>query len=305
MKKLLFSCISLLQIAALFAGNGPVAHSDTVSVAEKGPVIPNSYIIIQITSFVVDANGGQDTVHLITPAVHGQAALTSFTQVLYVPDSLYFGLDSFRYSVCDTFHLCDTATVYINVLGSNLPPVAVGDIFTLSDTAFPEFLNVLANDSDPHHDTVFVTTVYGGGSPDNLGTLGIDSLNGQVLFSHAAYSCGAENFYYVLCNYSLCDTAQITIIINCPDAISLPQGFSPNGDGKNDLLVFTGLEYFEPASLKVFNRYGAIVYQSSAYQNNWDGTDFDTHNALPDGTYFYVLQLANNHSYNNYIIINR
>jgi gliding motility-associated-like protein len=305
MKKILLSGIAIIQFMLLWAANGPVAKNDTAQVGENGPVAGNTFVIIPVTANDMDSTGGLLTVTLPAQPQHGQALVINTNQVLYSPDTLFYGIDSFRYSVCDTFHLCDTATVYVNVLGSNLPPVAFNDIFSLSDTLFEEFLNVIANDTDPHHDTIFVKAVYGSGTPDNLGTLGIDSANGLVLFVHAPYSCGAENFTYVVCNYSLCDTAQITIIINCPDSISLPRGFSPNGDGKNDLLVFTGLEYFEPASLKVFNRYGAIVYQNSAYQNNWDGTDLDTHNALPDGTYFYVLQLANNHTYNSYLVINR
>jgi gliding motility-associated-like protein len=97
----------------------------------------------------------------------------------------------------------------------------------------------------------------------------------------------------------------VTVTISCPDKIFLPQGFSPNGDGKNDRLVFTALEYFAPASLKVFNRYGTLVFDNPNYQNDWDGTNMDNNKALPDGTYFYVLTLADKKKYNNYLVINR
>ena len=85
----------------------------------------------------------------------------------------------------------------------------------------------------------------------------------------------------------------------------LPEGFSPDGDGLNDKLVFTGLQYFAPAQLKVFNRYGTVVYESDDYANDWQGTSLDSGNALPDGTYFYVLRLADGKRYNSYLIINR
>lgn len=305
MKRSLLACACFIVFTAVVRANGPVAHNDSASVGENGPVRPHTYVIIPVTANDSDTGGGMLTVTNVTTPLHGSALVINFNQVLYSPDTLYYGVDSFNYTVCDTFNLCSTARVYVNVLGSNMPPVAVPDIFTLSDSSGDEFLDVLANDHDPNNDTIFITGVSSSNSPNNLGTLGLDSANGQILFSHTPYTCGAENFTYTVCNFSLCDSAQITVIINCPDSISHPEGFSPNGDGKNDLLVFTGLEYFYPSSLKVFNRYGAIVYQSSNYQNNWDGTDPDTHNPLPDGTYYYILQLPNNHTYNDYLIIRR
>ncbi|HWB64935.1 MAG TPA: gliding motility-associated C-terminal domain-containing protein, partial [Chitinophagales bacterium] len=134
--------------------------------------------------------------------------------------------------------------------------------------------------------------------------LSVDSA-GKVVFAHSVNQCGTDVYEYVVCNYGECDTAIIRITVNCPDNIFLPQGFSPNGDGKNDLLVFPGLLYFSPALLKVFNRYGTIVYESDDYQNDWDGTGMDTHNPLPDGAYYYVLQPNNGKTYNNYLVINR
>jgi gliding motility-associated-like protein len=209
------------------------------------------------------------------------------------------------YSVCNTLGTCDSAIVYINVLGSNKPPVAQPDVYNFGDSIYREFINVILNDTDPNHDTIFVTSVLNYDSSATLGYLGIDSSNGQVLFTHTAFTCGVAYFKYVLCNYSLCDTGLITITVDCPDSIALPQGISPNGDGKNDNLEFANLLYYTPAKLKVFNRYGTIVYQDDNYQNNWDGTDAVTHQPLPDGTYFYVLELSNKKRYNNFLVINR
>jgi gliding motility-associated-like protein len=108
-----------------------------------------------------------------------------------------------------------------------------------------------------------------------------------------------------LCDATQCDTLQITVACVCPQQVFLPEGFSPDGDGINDKLVFKGLEYFSPATLQVLNRYGTIVYDSEDYKNEWDGTANDSGKALPDGTYFYTLQLANGRRYNKYLIINR
>lgn len=69
--------------------------------------------------------------------------------------------------------------------------------------------------------------------------------------------------------------------------LSIPGGFSPNGDGVGDIFIIRGLEGFPGSSIKIFNRWGSPVFESNNYSNNWDGDD------LPVGTYFYVLRLSN------------
>jgi gliding motility-associated-like protein len=81
------------------------------------------------------------------------------------------------------------------------------------------------------------------------------------------------------------DTTSADYVI--ANEIAVPNSFTPNGDGKNDFFVIKGLEGFPESDLKVFNRWGSEVYDSNAYQNNWDGGD------SPDGVYYYVLRLKN------------
>ncbi len=67
----------------------------------------------------------------------------------------------------------------------------------------------------------------------------------------------------------------------------IPKGISPNGDEKNENW---DLESLNVVSLKLFNRYGQLVYEKENYTNEWFGQN-NTSQSLPDGTYFYVLQL--------------
>lgn len=65
---------------------------------------------------------------------------------------------------------------------------------------------------------------------------------------------------------------------------------TPNGDGKNDVLFFPKAEKYGNNVLRVFNRWGNIVYQKLNYQHDderFDGTYQGK--ALPDGNYYYVL----------------
>ena len=73
--------------------------------------------------------------------------------------------------------------------------------------------------------------------------------------------------------------------------VKIPEGFSPNGDGENDLLVFPGLRENHPNSeIYIYTRSGQLVYQNLNYQNNWDGR-MANHELVPTGTYYYVLKI--------------
>ncbi len=78
------------------------------------------------------------------------------------------------------------------------------------------------------------------------------------------------------------------------EEIFIPEGFSPDGDGANDQLVIYGLKG-KHVSLKVFNRWGNLVYESDNYQNNWDGTCSTglilAGERLPESTYYYLVQI--------------
>jgi gliding motility-associated-like protein len=72
------------------------------------------------------------------------------------------------------------------------------------------------------------------------------------------------------------------------NSVEVPNSFTPNGDGKNDFFVIKGLDAFPNSKLTVVNRWGNEVYSSNDYTNSWNAEK------LPDGVYFYILDLANN-----------
>ena len=76
----------------------------------------------------------------------------------------------------------------------------------------------------------------------------------------------------------------------------VPEGFSPNGDGTNDLLVIRGIENYLNNTFTVYNRWGNKVFEGKPYNNTWDGKSNEGirigGDELPTGTYFYVLDLG-------------
>ncbi len=85
--------------------------------------------------------------------------------------------------------------------------------------------------------------------------------------------------------------------------IQHPTGFSPNGDGINDLLKIPGAKTIANNQLIVFNQQGTVVYKTSNYQNDWNGTK-QNGEVLPDGYYYYVFS-GEGVNIKDYLIIKR
>jgi gliding motility-associated-like protein len=71
----------------------------------------------------------------------------------------------------------------------------------------------------------------------------------------------------------------------------IPNVFTPNGDGVNDLWVIQYLESYPGATVEVYNRYGQPVFKSVNYTSAWDGTL--NGKPLPVGTYYYLINPKN------------
>ncbi len=95
----------------------------------------------------------------------------------------------------------------------------------------------------------------------------------------------AGAYHFIFTNQGACaDTVTINVAVT---GIFIPNIFTPNGDGKNDLFVIKGLESFPGSQLLIFNRWGNEVYKADDYLNDWDGS------GLAEGTYYYLLNRKN------------
>jgi gliding motility-associated-like protein len=148
------------------------------------------------------------------------------------------------------------------------------------------------------------------GSFDNCGIA-------SVVISQSEFDC--SNVGNNLLSVTITDnsgnqtTAQVLITVIASDACgganvagpSVPDAFTPNGNNFNDTWVIPGLEGYNTKEMTVYSRYGTLVYYSTQYNNDWDGTLLNTGTPVPDGTYYYILNLDGGKQLNGYVYINR
>ncbi|MBL7910281.1 MAG: gliding motility-associated C-terminal domain-containing protein [Bacteroidia bacterium] len=84
-----------------------------------------------------------------------------------------------------------------------------------------------------------------------------------------------------------------TVINFNPIDLFIPDGFTPDGDGKNDVFFIKGLNG-RPVKLTVFNRWGNKIYENGEYDNVWNAypnvSNTLGNNKVPQGTYYYIIE---------------
>jgi len=212
-------------------------------------------------------------------------------------EGLMVGTANACLELCDDTDECVTIAVTINVEEDSLKaPNAVPDMDTVKQAQMA-VLNPLGNDT-LCSDSIALTIAA---MPAN-GTATVNP-DGTITYIPMIDFCDDEDvFMYQVCNEIGCDTARVMIFVEC-SVIEIFPGFSPNGDGINDVFVIDGLEGFPNHVLQIFDRRGTRVLNATNYQSDWDGT-WEGKN-LPDGIYFYTLDDGAGGMFSGYLNLRR
>ena len=159
--------------------------------------------------------------------------------------------------------------------------------------------NVLDNDryadgnALEHLDKVKITMLEDKGSRANI------EPNGNVVIPQGA-PAGEYTLKYNLCmkdHPTICAEANVKIVILEDKPIVIHNGISANGDGVNDGFIIEHIEGYPKNNLKIFNRWGVLVYEKDGYTNSepFDGhsngrATISAESKLPQGTYYYILE---------------
>ena len=120
--------------------------------------------------------------------------------------------------------------------------------------------------------------------------------NGDGTFSYTPNEgfVGTDQFSYEVCYETcpdLCASSIITLRTELNDDVcTFPSFLSPNGDDQNETLILSCNSGDPESGIIIFNQWGAKVFESFPYNNDWDGTYRGED--LPDGTYFYIFKNA-------------
>ncbi|SKB84066.1 gliding motility-associated C-terminal domain-containing protein [Daejeonella lutea] len=90
--------------------------------------------------------------------------------------------------------------------------------------------------------------------------------------------------------------------------LRIPAGISPNNDGLNEKFIIENLKPTDKVKLDIYNRWQTLVFRDGNYKNTFDGIGNQkglVNNELPDGTYYYILNINTEKPITGYIVINR
>ena len=229
---------------------------------------------------VCDGSSTGDAATFGTPIINGRQICVEYS-------ANRIGLDTACFVVCGSNGICDTVRVIPTIY--QLKPIAVNDTIRLALNQQRQTINVCANDQGGRYNQINSIQVV---SNPSLGSISTTN-NCQIEYTYTGGECSRngqpiDSFTYVIQNSA--GTAQATVYIyaTCSQFI-IYNGFSPNGDNMNEVFFIEGIQNFPKSTLNIYNRWGNQVHYAKGYKNDWAGTWNDTQ--LPDGTYFYTLDL--------------
>ena len=283
----------LVTITVTPVNDPPVAVNDVTDTDTKTPVNIN----ITSNDYDVDDVIITTSVTFTTQPIHGSLTYNASTGVVnYFPEANFLGNDSFTYTLKDPGGLTSSpATVTVTIVAApNNAPDAVDDAVVNSSLS-PVTIDVLANDYDNDNDHAELSIV----SVTNPSLVTVQIVEGKIVYYPGGLISATVTFTYVINDPAgLSDEAVVTIENIYPPLV-VSEGFSPNGNDNNETWYIQGIENYPNNSVKVFDRWGLLVYQKQHYENfssPWDGRGNTAQQAgklLDQGTYYYILEPGN------------
>lgn len=128
--------------------------------------------------------------------------------------------------------------------------------------------------------------------------------NGDV--DESLIGVGAGDYTLVVTDdYGCVQSFDFTIDPSTVECVNPPNTFTPNGDNYNDTWIIENIELYPNAEVRIFNRWGNLLYESVGDYTPWDGVL--NGNPLPSEVYYYIIKLNNgvDNQYNGTVTIIR
>ncbi len=139
-------------------------------------------------------------------------------------------------------------------------------------------LDVVFGNNSSTGPTVNYVWVFGDGTANSI----------QFEPTHTYTNLGNYTATLIVTDGVCFDTATVVIEVIGQSTILIPNVFTPNGDGSNDVFTVEGTN-LESVEGEIFNRWGQKMFEWKGVKGSWDGrTQAGTE--VPDGTYFYIIK---------------
>ncbi len=132
-------------------------------------------------------------------------------------------------------------------------------------------------------------------TPDlNIPHIVLDSIEGKDITTYTHYpEIGLAASYYITAIDSFGNESvpSAPVIVDNCIKYSLPNVFSPNADGINDIFRPTEYQDVERVEMTIFNRWGQTVFETEDPDINWNGKHRDTDELVSPGVYYYICDV--------------
>jgi gliding motility-associated-like protein len=231
-------------------------------------------------------------------------SLTTVDNNIYVDDGLQNGV-AYYYQVRSIGWRPIEGVIYNN---SNLSHINSGTPADITAPCAPilyvqslcdsNAMNIL-NWTNPNRtcadDVIRYTVYYSPSLEIALDSIASVSPATDTLYQHVfAEGMSLAGCYAVSAIDSFGNESQLSAVV-CIDQCSvydLPNVFTPNSDGINDIYTSINLNHVvEQVDMKIFNRYGQLVFETTDPDINWEGTYRNTDTRLRSGVYYYICDV--------------
>ena len=236
-----------------------------------------------------DSDGDPLEIMSITQPDHGSAVLNSDGTISYTPEQGYLGNVTLSYLAedlpsCRIFSMSDTAI--IDILITTTP---------ITSNSYEEEIMLPCGEDIPEIPVLEFT----GGCGDYIVeyeevTDFVDNITDYTIVRTWTVTdiCGQQAVFQQRISVMQCEPMPCN-----PEELIISKTITVNGDGINDVLEIKGLEACDPVyQIKVFNRWGNMVFASDDYQNDWaalaPNNAVGDSGTLPAGTYYYMLNIG-------------
>lgn len=199
-------------------------------------------------------------------------------------DTFPVGITTLIYTATDDVGNTETCSFDIEVYPT--PEITFSGVYTIEEGDSIQIIATITNDSafswSPVYNMSGDTTTTPWVSPNSTVTYTLSAIS--------ADGCSSEE--------------EVTVYVNQITDQTINNFLSPNGDGKNDYWTMSKPSLISGCNVTIYDRWGKKVWESNAYNNQWDGKN-DKGVELPDGTYYYKISCESQDEMNGSILLMR